>query len=115
MLFLIVSRNNNKNTFIIYILNESCDSHLSIGCFKSLLDLIMFQAQHGRTTLVIAHRLSTIINADNIVVIQHGRVVEQGTHAELMANQSVYHSLYQVIYQSVTGCQQRQKCAGKTW
>jgi len=42
------------------------------------------RAQHGRTCLVIAHRLSTIQNASHIVVFQHGRIAEQGTHAELM-------------------------------
>ncbi|MBO7609897.1 MAG: ABC transporter ATP-binding protein [Muribaculaceae bacterium] len=47
----------------------------------------------GRTTLVIAHRLSTIKNADNIIVMQDGRIVEQGTHDELMANEGTYKHL----------------------
>ncbi len=48
-------------------------------------------ATQGRTTIVIAHRLSTVINADHIVVIEHGRLVEEGTHVGLMANpNSVY-------------------------
>ncbi|GAC1618053.1 MAG: ABC transporter ATP-binding protein [Ktedonobacteraceae bacterium] len=49
---------------------------------------------HGRTALVIAHRLSTIKGADNIVVLQAGRIVEQGTHTELLQSKGVYASLY---------------------
>ncbi len=48
----------------------------------------------GRTTLVVAHRLSTIKNADHIVVIEHGRVAESGTHEELMERGRVYPKLY---------------------
>ena len=47
----------------------------------------------GRTTIIIAHRLSTVKNADNIVVIEDGRIVEKGNHAELMQNNGIYASL----------------------
>ena len=47
-----------------------------------------------RTAFIIAHRLSTIRDADLIVVLEHGRVVEQGTHDELLRRQGLYSSLY---------------------
>jgi ABC-type multidrug transport system fused ATPase/permease subunit len=55
----------------------------------------------GRTTLVIAHRFSTIVNADIIYVIDGGKVVEQGKHAELMSRQGVYANLYEMQFKLV--------------
>jgi ATP-binding cassette subfamily B protein/subfamily B ATP-binding cassette protein MsbA len=49
----------------------------------------------GRTSFVIAHRLSTITNADRIVVIHDGQIIEQGTHSELLAQEGMYYDLYQ--------------------
>jgi len=55
----------------------------------------------NRTTLIVAHRLSSVVNADQIVVLQEGRVVQQGTHYELLASPGLYQTLYAKMIDSV--------------
>ena len=53
----------------------------------------------GRTSIVIAHRFSTVRNADLILVVHQGKIVEQGRHEELMARRGMYHRLYTRQYE----------------
>ena len=68
------------------------DSEASIQ--KSLTTL-----SENKTTLIIAHRLSTVMNADKIIVIENGHVVEQGNHSDLIDKKSVYYALYNSQFQ----------------
>lgn len=66
---------------------------------ERLIQAAMQELMVGKTSFVIAHRLSTIQNADTILVVQDGNIVEQGTHAELLTHHGVYAELYQAQYQ----------------
>jgi ATP-binding cassette subfamily B protein len=65
---------------------------------EALIQQALERVMLGRTSIVIAHRLSTILAADVILVLQQGRLVEQGTHAELLARGGVYAALYQTQF-----------------
>ncbi len=81
----------------ILILDEatsSVDTQTEQIIQKALVTLLK-----GRTSFVIAHRLSTITNADKIIVIDDGKIIEQGTHAELLAKQELYYNLYRTGFQ----------------
>jgi ABC-type multidrug transport system fused ATPase/permease subunit len=66
---------------------------------ESLIQEALEDLMKNRTTIVIAHRLSTIKNADRIIAIKDGRIVEEGSHDELMAKQGLYAHLYQLQFQ----------------
>lgn len=81
----------------ILILDEatsSIDTQTEIMIQEALARLL-----HGRTAFVIAHRLSTIVNADRIIVVQDGTIVEQGKHQELLEKEGVYHKLYSLRFE----------------
>jgi subfamily B ATP-binding cassette protein MsbA len=67
---------------------------------ESIVQKALENLMKGRTTLVIAHRLSTVNNADRIVVISDGQIVEEGKHAELMAIQGEYCKLYHMQFEN---------------
>jgi len=85
------------NPEILLVLDEatsSIDSEI-----ESLIQDALLKIMKNRTTIVIAHRLSTIRNADKIIVLSHGRIMERGTHRELLKLKGIYHKLYRFQYQ----------------
>ena len=80
----------------ILILDEAT-SNVDTRTEKAIQDA-MLEVMKGRTSIVIAHRLSTIRDADLIVVLDQGRIVEQGSHDELLARKQKYYDLYMTQY-----------------
>ena len=85
----------------ILILDEAT-SHLD-SQNEALIQAALAPLFQGRTSLVIAHRLSTILAADKILVLAQGRLVEQGTHAELLARNGLYARLYETQFRDEQG------------
>ena len=69
---------------------SALDSKTEQDILKSLKEV-----SKGRTTLVIAHRLSTVVSADEILVIDCGKVIERGTHTELLKKGGIYETMWQ--------------------
>ena len=66
---------------------------------EALIEKGMDQLMEGRTVFVIAHRLSTVRNADAIMELEHGKIVERGNHDELLEQQGVYYQLYNGMFE----------------
>lgn len=80
----------------ILVLDEATSS-VDTGTEKLIQDALI-RLMAGRTSLIVAHRLSTIQNCDRIVVLSKGRIVETGTHNELLEHRGLYHRLYELQY-----------------
>jgi len=80
----------------ILVLDEATSSLDSES--EALIQEALKRVMAGRTSIVIAHRLSTILAADQILVLNRGRIVEKGTHMELLEKRGTYASLYETQY-----------------
>ena len=81
----------------ILVLDEATSS--LDNCSEALIQEAVEKLMEGRTTFIVAHRLSTIHKADQIIVLEKGRVVETGQHEELMSNKKLYYNLYKLKMQ----------------
>jgi len=87
----------NPAMLILDEATSSVDTHTEVLIQNAMLELMK-----DRTSFIIAHRLSTIRDADVILVMEHGQIVEQGNHASLLAAKGAYYDLYQSQFSGAT-------------
>jgi len=87
---------NNPDILILDEATSNVDTRTEVHVQDAMNKLL-----DGRTSFVIAHRLSTIRGADKIVVINHGEIVEQGNHDELIERQGMYYTMYTGMFDSI--------------
>jgi len=81
----------NPKVLVLDEATANIDTETEVAIQKSLEKM-----REGRTTIAIAHRLSTIADAELILVLHHGEIVERGTHAELLAQKGLYYTMYEL-------------------
>ena len=85
---------NNPQILILDEATSNVDTRMELKIQEAINTLLK-----GRTSFVIAHRLSTIVNADKILVVNDGKIVEQGTHKELISKKGIYYKMYTGIFE----------------
>ena len=63
-------------------------------CIRDRIRQALRRLMHGRTTFIIAHRIQSVMNADLILVLDHGRIIQRGTHEQLVAQPGTYRRIY---------------------
>ena len=89
-----VALSHNSKLLILDEATSSIDTRT-----ETLIEQGMDQLMQGRTVFIIAHRLSTVRNADQILVLEHGQIIEQGNHQSLLAQKGKYYQLYHGMFQ----------------
>jgi ABC-type multidrug transport system fused ATPase/permease subunit len=82
----------NPRILILDEATSNVDTHT-----ERIMQRALRKLTKGRTCLTIAHRLSTVTGADRIIVLEHGRIIEEGSHKELLAKEGLYHKMFQTL------------------
>lgn len=88
---------NNPSIFILDEATANIDTET-----EKLIQKSIDKISKSKTSIFIAHRLSTIVNVDKIIVLDKGRIIEQGNHKELMNENGYYNNLYNAYYKTLT-------------
>lgn len=88
---------NNPQILVLDEATSNVDTRMEVKIQKAMNKLL-----EGRTSFVIAHRLSTIVNSDKILVVNDGKIIEQGNHNELIAKKGIYYKMYTGIFEEAS-------------